>query len=430
MNIKKYVRQFVALSLGLLPTFSLTTVAAEATNVAYLDADGNAQTCATATVVESGTTTWNAGWYVVNSDVTIADRIAVNGDVHLILADGYTLTAEKGISAYSKSLTIYGQKNGTGSLVATGADYGIDVYQSHVTINGGTVEAETTGSNGIGIGAYGGEITVSGGTVTAIATGSNGIGIRADNGDLTVSGGTVEAEATSPNGIGIYAFGGSVTVSGGTVEAEATSPNGIGIYAFDGSVTVDGGGFVMATGSSNNNHISGSENFTNGIVFKGNDGKVYGTSVTLTTDAEIPNGKTLVIEAGRTLTIPDNVTLTNNGTIKNYGTINGTVAGNQPISLAANVPYIDPTKTPQDQTCAEAVRVESSTSAVTWNAGWYVVEGDVTIADRITVSGDVHLILADGATLTASKGIEVRDDDDNIRKHKRPYHLWTESRYW
>lgn len=41
-----------------------------------------------------------------------------------------------------------------------------------------------------------------------------------------------------------------------------------------------------------------------------------------------------------------------------------------------------------------------------WTAGWYVVSGDnVTIADRVTVTGIVNLILCDGAKLTASKGI-------------------------
>ena len=38
---------------------------------------------------------------------------------------------------------------------------------------------------------------------------------------------------------------------------------------------------------------------------------------------------------------------------------------------------------------------------------WYVAQGDITIGRRITVTGDVHLILADGSALTASLGIGV-----------------------
>ena len=38
---------------------------------------------------------------------------------------------------------------------------------------------------------------------------------------------------------------------------------------------------------------------------------------------------------------------------------------------------------------------------------WYVVTGDVTISSRITVTGNVHLILMDGYTLNAQLGITV-----------------------
>ena len=63
------------------------------------------------TVVTSGTTTMNEGWYVVNSDVTVSDQIIVEGNTNLILMDGCTLTASKGISYVSngKSFNIYGQ---------------------------------------------------------------------------------------------------------------------------------------------------------------------------------------------------------------------------------------------------------------------------------------------------------------------------------
>ena len=35
---------------------------------------------------------------------------------------------------------------------------------------------------------------------------------------------------------------------------------------------------------------------------------------------------------------------------------------------------------------------------------WYVAQGNITIGSRVTVSGDVHLILADGCTLNANSG--------------------------
>ncbi|MDD6032048.1 MAG: InlB B-repeat-containing protein, partial [Oscillospiraceae bacterium] len=73
----------------------------------------------------------------------------------------------------------------------------------------------------------------------------------------------------------------------------------------------------------------GQVNRTNGIIFEGDTGKVYGTSVTPSADFTIPADKTLTVEAGQTLTIPEGVTLTieegaaltNNGTINNGGTL-------------------------------------------------------------------------------------------------------------
>lgn len=56
---------------------------------------------------------------------------------------------------------------------------------------------------------------------------------------------------------------------------------------------------------------------------------------------------------------------------------------------------------------ADCTAVESSTEAVTWYDGCYVVSGEVNITEPITVSGAVNLILADGCTLNANSGIVV-----------------------
>ena len=72
-----------------------------------------------ATVLTANSTYWGSGsgttWYVVNQNLSIPDRITVSGNVHLILADGYTLTAKDGIKLENtNSLTIYGQAQGVG----------------------------------------------------------------------------------------------------------------------------------------------------------------------------------------------------------------------------------------------------------------------------------------------------------------------------
>ena len=78
---------------------------------------------------------------------------------------------------------------------------------------------------------------------------------------------------------------------------------------------------------------------------------------------------------------------------------------------ARNVPYIDGDG--NSKTIFEATKITSEHTQLT--RGWYVVYGDVTISERIEVTGEdptmcyVSLILADGCTLTASKGIGVEE---------------------
>ncbi len=110
----------------------------------------------TCTLVENSAeaVTWTAGWYAVSGTVTIDQPITVNGEVHLILTNGCTLTAEKGIVVTStNSLTIYAQSGGTGTLNATGttdssnnASAGIGgsttIFDSgSITIHGGVINA-------------------------------------------------------------------------------------------------------------------------------------------------------------------------------------------------------------------------------------------------------------------------------------------------
>ena len=50
---------------------------------------------------------------------------------------------------------------------------------------------------------------------------------------------------------------------------------------------------------------------------------------------------------------------------------------------------------------ATATKVENANGDVTWPAGTYLVEGDVTIGGDILLSGDVVLIIKDGVTYDA-----------------------------
>ena len=58
-----------------------------------------------------------------------------------------------------------------------------------------------------------------------------------------------------------------------------------------------------------------------------------------------------------------------------------------------------------------------TTDTVTWGTSdsptWYVVSGEVNISSRVTVNGDVNIILSDGASLNAAMGITVVDNDED-----------------
>ena len=81
-------------------------------------------------------------------------------------------------------------------------------------------------------------------------------------------------------------------------------------------------------------------------------------------------------------------------------------------SASASVSYID--ENGNTQTCTNATAVTETNTA--WGASdsqehWYVVNSNVTINTRVTVTGNVHLILADGCNLTVNVGIHVTGDN-------------------
>ena len=75
--------------------------------------------------------------------------------------------------------------------------------------------------------------------------------------------------------------------------------------------------------------------------------------------------------------------------------------------LGAPVLYLDSDGAEQTRALYQPVK----SGETTWREGWYVVRENVTVDSRITVSGDVHLILMDGCTLTVNGGIDVSEDN-------------------
>ena len=267
--------------------------------------------------------------------------ITINGGTVTATGDSRAAGIGGGNFGAGGTITITG-----GVVDVSGGTYGAGIGGGQeggggtITITGGTVTA-TGGTWGAGIGggcgSYyggsagdGGEITITGGAVDATG-GTYGSGIgggsKGAGGTITITGGTVDATGgTDGAGIGggERAAGGTVIISGGTVTAASDTGAGIGAgNTFGGSVdngtfAADGNAFIVASSIGDNDNT----NDWNGVIFEGDAGQVYGDSVTLTIDAEAPEGKTLTIRDDQTLTVGDGVTLTNKGTITNNGTIN------------------------------------------------------------------------------------------------------------
>lgn len=159
--------------------------------------------------------------YKVQQDVTISERIVVNGDVTLTLEEGCTLTAQHGIEVEAgNTLTI----NGTGSLtIPTGGNYCAGIGSNngkeygHIIINGGIITTQG-GQYGAGIGG-GNEnvdngnccITINGGVINATGD-ANAAGI---------GGGYGGAHTNNPRGAA-----GTIIINGGQVTALQKSFSG------------------------------------------------------------------------------------------------------------------------------------------------------------------------------------------------------------
>ena len=407
--------------------------------------------------VTSTTTAWtNGNTYNVTSDVTIDTRISVTGSVTLNLGAGATLTASQGIEvSQGNTLTI----EGSGTLNATGAEInhsnwtkkyrsgiGADAVGT-IIINGGTINA--TGSSwaaGIGGDSYnssGGSITINGGCVTATGKGG-GAGIGggfngAAAGTIVINGGQVTAIAQADGAAigsgGSGATGGSLTLGWTNVHTDfIEAKRGYNsAYPFGGlsSISFAEGKLFLLDGTATQATV---EN----INQVGTDVKIVPTmeivdlsNATISgvdthyeyTGNDIAITPTVTLLSG-TLTETDDYTVSykRNGTeattVNEAGTYTLTVTGTGFYTGSTNVTFYvnGPANYQAYENGALAdkalaydgyTRVSAATTAMT--AGWYVVAEDVTIADRITTSGDVNLVLCNGATLRVQKGIGVTD---------------------
>lgn len=146
-------------------------------------ADGKVRQRKCLPITSAYSVTLNNNWYYVAGDVEIDECITVNGNVSLVLCDGAKLTVDTFFGPAIKvvagnTLTIYGQTEGSGQLIAHGVPaIGSGEFEDNkscgkVNVYGGVICAEGE-SYAPGIGGVdtedgtGGAIYIYGGTVTA-----------------------------------------------------------------------------------------------------------------------------------------------------------------------------------------------------------------------------------------------------------------------
>ena len=186
------------------------------------------------------------GWYVVDNDITFTHYIILAGDVHLVLADGFTmnlgtesqmLTSEKEpiLGRLSKDfdygLTIHGGPEGTGALNAyyNYSDInGSCINVKDFTFKGGKMHIET---KGVGYAVFvRNDVTINGGDITLISNNYRG-GITSRSGDVRVTGGTINGCITTTGDIymsagtirGIYTDNENAYITGGKITEGANA---------------------------------------------------------------------------------------------------------------------------------------------------------------------------------------------------------------
>ena len=331
-----------------------------------------------------------------------------------------------------------------------------------ITINNGSVTA-TGGQYAAGIGGGGGpygtselvNITINGGIVVATGgSGGAGIGGGMDGnvGSITITGGKITANGGSKAAaigggkvLNHAGHGGSITISGGNVTAVAAS-DGVGIGNAPEINDTSRATNIVLSWTNETDSVTSTSYAYDSLTFE-KDFKVQGSDpAELASESNIA-GKTIVPLAGGLVTVTflyeqggtdvfDEINAIPGGIAEDPGApmkldyvfdgwyrmngesveafVPGTTVVNEDTTVFAQwtstvgqtVTYLDAEGIAQSKDSGYTV-LNTGRTALTLSAGWYVVKHDVTLNGRATISGDVHLILANGVTLNAPEGIQV-----------------------
>ena len=209
------------------------------------------------------------GWYYVEDDLQVVNRIIINGTVNIILGDYCTLKVQKGIEVpEGKTLNIYAQSNGDGrgSLVASIGE-GYDSHNGRDAAIGGN-----GGDDGCNNGMKAGNINIYGGNIEAHGNIGGGNG-----GDILQDEDIEDDESRGGDG----GNSGHINIYGGYVSADGSIGGGYGgVNENTGEEGEDGYGEIYLSWSDLSDRIhahsfNGDVTFQKDFVNEGNEDNVY-----------------------------------------------------------------------------------------------------------------------------------------------------------
>ena len=288
--------------------------------------------------------------------------------------------ADSGGAIYNRGTVIIEHVIITGNKAT--ANGGAICNRGVMTINKGTTISGNEASDGGGIyneknggNDYIGELTITGGSITGNTSTQYGGGGITNKGILTMTGGTVTGNTCASHGGGIYSHG-TVNMEAGVV-VDGNTPNNLYLAGYD-KINIQG---TLAEGTSIGvSQENYDEPFTTGY------GKFNGNTAT---------DKYFHSDA-------------NSSTVENRGGEAKVV-----FLVTDGVPYVQGYWDNIGKTVVNVEEKVASPVSLTGQnslSGWYYSEHSRTYsAHRITISGNTHLILKDGTTLTCEKGIYIKD---------------------
>jgi len=406
----------------------------------------------TLTINETGTGTlttfdvWKIGSELIDGAAIGGKRGCNTGTINI---KGGTINATSQNSNYAAAIG-----GGYGYTQTDGLRYG---SAGTINISGGTINATSKSSGaaiGTGSNGTGGVVNISGGTITASNTGNGaaiGDGYTTNStsiSSISISGGIINATTKGSYSAAIGGYyssnGGTITISGGKITATgeftgigagkncsetASTTVTIGLTDAEDYIDINSyncGKVVVASTSQSlkqqadggNVYAAGTE-ITDLTAINGQKLMVYeGEKHTITFDSN--GGSTVAsqqVTDGGTATQPENPVKagysftgwTLNSSAYNFSTaVTGDITLTATWASVSAIDYIGSTGSTVN-TSSYAPVYEGMTKMNATDAAVWVVGSDMTISNRITVTGNISLILTDGATLKATKGFTVQD---------------------